>query len=254
MTPATLAFPDPRASRELRGLAREVKFVVEPHIGARMREWARVHLDADPHGSGPCADEYDTTSLYFDTAELDVFHSRGSYRRAKYRIRRYGASDLVFLERKLRTKVLLAKRRTTIALGDLPLVDEADYAWSGTWFQKRLDARRLRPACQVSYRRTARVGVSATGPIRLTFDERLRAQSVSTVDFVAQEGRPVFEGHVIVEMKFRAVVPGVFKRLIEEFGLVPEPVSKYRLAMCALTGSRSPVPERRKATLQLAFA
>src|SRR5262245_30864964 len=99
-------------SREVRTHAYEIKFLVEAHVAGRIQAWARTHLNADPHGTGPFGDEYRTSSIYFDTDALDVFHRRGSYGRSKYRIRRYGDAETVFLERKLREPSVLAKRRT----------------------------------------------------------------------------------------------------------------------------------------------
>src|SRR6187549_2491358 len=90
-------------TREIRDSASEIKFTVDAATGARIRDRARHLLAPDPWASGPAADEYTTSTLYFDTADFAVYGRRGSYRRAKYRIRRYGESDMVFLERKLRT-------------------------------------------------------------------------------------------------------------------------------------------------------
>ena len=70
--------------------------------------------------AGPHGDEYRITSLYFDTAAFDVLHARGSFGRSKYRVRRYGASEVVYLERKLRKPGLLHKRRTPTPLTDVP--------------------------------------------------------------------------------------------------------------------------------------
>ena len=84
-------------------------------LAGRSAQWARAHLDADIHGGGPHGDEYRTTSVYFDNAAFDVFHRRGSFGRSKYRIRRYGDDETVFLERKMRQPAVLAKRRTTHA-------------------------------------------------------------------------------------------------------------------------------------------
>ena len=47
------------------------------------------------------------------------FAGAGWYGRSKFRIRRYGFSDIIFLERKFRTERLLAKRRTTVSVLDL---------------------------------------------------------------------------------------------------------------------------------------
>src|SRR6266705_2729617 len=89
--------------REHRAFVREMKFLLSPGLADDVLDWARARLDRDPHGGGPHGDTYQTTSLYFDTREFDVFHRRGSFGRSKYRIRRYGSADFIFLERKLKT-------------------------------------------------------------------------------------------------------------------------------------------------------
>ena len=224
----------PPGDREIRESAFEIKFVVNQDTGQRVRERARALLAADPWASGPAADEYTITSLYFDTADLAVYNRRGSYRRAKYRIRRYGQSDVVFLERKLRTNDLLTKRRTNVRLEDLPLLhngdDDVDGTWPGHWFRKRIQTRGLRAVCQISYERTARIGLTDYGPIRLTIDNQLRASIVDNASFVPVDAAVPVTESTIVEMKFRAGIPAVFKLLVEEFALTAQRVSKYRLA------------------------
>src|SRR4029453_6662212 len=130
----------------------------------------------DPWASGPAADEYTTTTIYFDTPDFAVYNRRGSYRRAKYRGRRYGDGRLVFLERKLRTRDLLSKRRSNVRIEELPLLltDAPTSDWPGAWFQKRLARRALIATCQVRYQRMARLGMTDCGPIRLTVDDDLR--------------------------------------------------------------------------------
>ena len=97
-------------------------------VAARILEWSRSRLSPDPYAGGDAGDEYRTTSLYFDTEDLAVYHRRGSYRRSKYRVRRYGTSEVVFLERKLRTAHLLNKRRTVVPITEMPKVGEDDLA------------------------------------------------------------------------------------------------------------------------------
>ncbi|MBA3641877.1 MAG: hypothetical protein M3541_09405 [Acidobacteriota bacterium] len=55
-------------TRETRASASEIKFVIDPAVAPAIRAGAREHLRADPHGGGPYEDEYETASLYFDTA------------------------------------------------------------------------------------------------------------------------------------------------------------------------------------------
>src|SRR6187549_2521465 len=206
-------------TRETREAAREVKFVVDPDLAGRILEWSRSRLAADPHASGPSGDEYQTTSLYFDTPALAVFHRKGSLKRSKYRIRRYGSSDVVFLERKLRTSTMLSKRRTTVRLEDLAELAGPGPGWVGHWFRQRIEARKLAPVSQVSYHRHARVGAGPYGAMRLTFDDKVRVQPCFGLQFDPPAGIPVLETHTIIEMKYRAALPAVFRHLIEEFGL-----------------------------------
>jgi len=237
--------------REARHSAREVKFLIERDTADELVTWARARLDPDPHATGEFGDEYRTTSLYFDTDALDVYHRRGSFQRCKYRIRRYGSSSLVFLERKVRTKDMLTKRRTTVGLDGLVHLRSAerDPRWSGYWFQQRLDVRRLRPTCQVAYRRIARVGLTAHGPMRLTFDREIVARRADGLAFLPDGGVHVLETQVVLEMKFRIEPPAVFRQLTEEFGLEPRPVSKYRLSLETLDRADASHPSARTASV-----
>ena len=105
--------------REHREFASEIKFLVTRSLAEQIRAWARARLSPDPNASGAANDAYRITSLYFDTVHFDVFHRRGSFARSKHRIRRYGASGMAFLERKLKTRGLLTKRRSPVALDEL---------------------------------------------------------------------------------------------------------------------------------------
>lgn len=191
-------------------------------------------MEPDPHASGPYSDTYRVTSLYLDTPEFDVFHRRGSYARGKYRIRRYDMAEAAFLERKLKTGGKVSKTRSLVPVDALERLAASDpYAgWlEGYWFHRRLLARRLRPVCQISYLRTARLAQSATGPIRLTLDEDLRSVPVSDFAFAGDAaGTALGPTHCILELKYRTAIPALFKELLSRFALEPEPFSKYRLA------------------------
>lgn len=224
-------------TREHRAFAFEVKFVIDARTAVRIRDWARARLSPDPHAAGAWGDEYRTTSLYFDTPAQDVFRQRGSYGRMKFRVRRYGNNSEIFLERKLRNSRMLSKRRTTIDLAELPRVAaaDADAAWSGAWFQRRLAVRGLTPACQITYQRLARVAQSAYGPIRLTIDTDIRALPAAGYTFREAQGERVLDGRQILELKYRFAMSAVFKHLVEEFSLSPRAMSKYRLSAAVLS-------------------
>ena len=76
------------------------------------------------------------------------------------------------------------------------------------------------------------------GPIRLTIDNRLQASTRGWRLVRLRDGAlPVTES-TIIEMKFRAGMPAVFKLLVEEFALTAQRVSKYRLATeCTRAGA-----------------
>ena len=223
-------------SRETRASASETKFLVDPQMADQIRRWARANMEADPHGTGQYGDEYLTSSLYFDTPAFDVLRRRGSYGRAKYRIRRYSDLDFVFLERKLRRPRLVAKRRTKVDLDELAFLENAKAPedWKGNWLRRRLEARGLKPVCQVSYHRTARGVIEDGGPARLTLDDSIRAHPIDGVRFNDELGVAIAEPRLILELKYRGYLPATFKRLIEEFSLSPAPASKYRYGMAAI--------------------
>ena len=225
--------------REIRPDALELKFLLDPDLAIKVGRWARVHLDRDPNGGGPCGDEYLTTTVYFDTDEYAVFNRRGSFGRSKYRIRRYGQEDVVFLERKLRQPAVLAKRRTRLSLTGLERLagPAADASWAGYWFHRRVAVRRLRPVCQVAYSRMAR-GIMRNGEqIRLTLDYNLRALPAHDAQFPSDAGVAAMPDRLILELKYRGAPPAIFKQLVDEFALTPQIASKYRLGLVAIGGA-----------------
>src|SRR5206468_6198852 len=83
--------------------------------------------------------------------------------------------------------------------------------------------------------RTARVAMTGFGPIRLTLDDDIRALGANELDFGGDAaGRHLSAEKVIIELKYRCEMPVLFKLLVEEFALNPQPISKYRLAAVAL--------------------
>jgi hypothetical protein len=225
------------AFRENRELASEVKFRVPIAQAEPIRDWARRWLSADPNATGEGGDQYHLCSLYFDTEQLDVFRRNGSFGRSKYRIRRYHSNPVAFLERKLKTGGVVCKRRSPVSLGELDRLSKAEAVpgWPGFWYHQRLLVRQLGPVCQIAYERTARVGAGRHGPIRLTVDQTIRAQPVQGLSFgESSAGQLVSDGYAIVELKYRSEMPVLFKELVEQFGLNPTKVSKYRMAMVGL--------------------
>jgi hypothetical protein len=138
---------------------------------------------------------------------------------------------------------VLIKRRTTAALADFRRSEgnEPDPDWYGYWFHRRLVVRRLKPLVQVSYVRTARLGSSPHGKVRMTIDFDLRVLPLPDRAFLPGTGLPLMEGHNIIEVKYCVNIPPVFRDLIAQFGLKPQALSKYRAGLGLLGLSPGPV-------------
>ena len=224
----------PASYTEKRDFAYEIKFLLPDATADAALAWARGHLSPDPHAKGPTGDGYHITSVYFDTSKLDVFHRNGSYGRCKYRVRRYGSEAAIFLERKLKTRGLVGKRRSRIAVDEIGHLADSDpnKDWIGYWFHRRLLGRALEPICQIAYQRVARVGLTDDGPIRFTVDRQIISSLHTGLYFDdSGAGTTFLAGQSILELKYRKTMPAVYQKLIQELGLVPAAVSKYRLTI-----------------------
>lgn len=214
----------------------EHKFAVGPHQVAPVLEWMRSEFEADPHGTGAEGDGYLVQSVYLDTPAFDVFHRRGSFGRAKFRVRRYGVAETVFLERKLKRGGLVRKRRVEVDSGQLDHLRAAanGVVWPGSWFHHRLAVRGLRPVIRMSYDRVARLGWGAGGRIRVTLDRALRAESAAEFELPwPLSGVDLFRGGAVLEIKFGDTLPPTAKVLVEKLGLAAGAISKYRTGVRA---------------------
>ncbi len=217
------------------GAAFELKFQLTRAESDDVETWARQHLHPDSHGEHG---SYRITSIYCDTPRLDTFHRLPGYRRTKYRLRRYGESPCVYLECKRRWGDRVKKKRAEVSEAELGLLAGVSppLDWTGAWFQKRLSKRGLRPACCVSYHRTAFFGRAGDTPIRLTLDRDLAGTPASGWDVPLEDGQPLLPGGVLLEMKFHIHLPELFRGLLPRLPLHQGRVSKYRrcVQVCGL--------------------
>jgi hypothetical protein len=219
---------------EKREFVYEIKFLVSETLAETAVAWARQNLSPDPFAGGATSDCYLVNSVYLDTAGFDVYHRKGSYGRCKFRVRRYGAERNVFLERKLKTRGMVGKRRTRVADREVTLLEQTspDPGWVGYWFHRRLLARSLLPKCQIAYDRIARIGMAPEGPVRLTLDRNIRSFPTSQWH-VNDSGpwQPLLTDQCILEMKYRTTLPNLFREILDQLGVQPQAVSKYRLSV-----------------------
>ncbi len=212
------------------GAAFEIKYLLPDAQATLLEERLRQELRLDPHADPALGDAYRVTSLYFDTPEFDTFRRRENFSVQKYRIRRYGDSTQVYLERKNKSAHQVHKLRTAVDMDDLAgLLATAVEPHPAEWFVRQVAEKSLRPVCAVTYQRTALIGANGEGPIRATFDRRAtgRAATDWEVDRF-DSGAAILEGEVIVELKFLLTIPELFQSAVNDLQLLPSRVSKYR--------------------------
>jgi hypothetical protein len=214
----------------------ELKFLLPEEVAQQVEAWAATHLERDIFSSRERGGAYQTTTLYLDTPGLDVFYRTRGFRGRKYRLRRYGEDERIYLERKSRRGDRVKKRRSDVPLADLAIFrfDGAAVEWPGLWFRDRIGVRGLQPVCRISYERTAFVQTTSQGPVRLTLDRQIRGLPAASWDLPpVREGHGILAGQVICEFKFRAGLPALFKDIIADLKIQPASISKYRRVMIA---------------------
>jgi hypothetical protein len=227
----------------------EIKFLVPNSLADSLLEVVRRYLPADEHCEPGLQDAYQVSSLYFDTPDWEVYYQSGFHRRRKFRLRRYGHVATIWAERKRKVAGEVSKRRSHFADSELVRlngeVPSAD--WPGRWFAERIRRRGLEPTCLVGYRRIARVALTGAGPIRFTVDREMQCRAAEKLAVDPLVGGCKFlAGRSIVEMKFQANLPALFKQLMIDYCLTPQPISKFRFAVESLGLIRLPSAKDRQ--------
>lgn len=228
-------------SRE--GTAYELKFLVTEQDAQQLEHWAREHLALDPYSEARQG-RHQTTCLCTDTPELDVYYRSPWHRRNRFRIRRYGKADWLFLERKKKRCNKVVKQRIVVPVEDLNRFAEPTSLsdWEGAEFHTTLARKDLMPVCLVRYERTAFASSWNESPLHLAFDRQVQGCLHSNWSLETdQEMVPLLDGGVVVEMKYLLCLPAPFKELIHSMRLSPQGCSKFRkcLEVCNLPASGS---------------
>ena len=195
----------------------------------------KLSLALDPY----CKDGYyGIYSIYYDTEDWQAYYEKldGIERRKKFRIRTYapdpGPNTPVMLEIKEKTKDIILKRRTPIALEDIPKLengtltrknDDVFDEWRYNLLRNGLKAKVL-----IAYERLAFVPHNH-GDIRITIDRNVRQARVNTgTRFNAALRATQFaKDHTVLEIKFDKYPPKFAIDLIRKYNLRNEAISKY---------------------------
>lgn len=210
--------------------AYEVKFLLTEEQAAEVMARVAGKLALDPYADPAMGDAYLTTSVYTDTPNFDVFYRTDGYDRDKFRVRRYGADGPVFVEQKTKNGDKVRKHRSRINPADVGELAAAQLngEWAGEWFHSHLLQKQLKPVCRIAYERVAYLGTADGGTVRLTFDRNIRGVLLSEWQLAVIGDVPPLLDRVVCEFKFRRAMPALFKGIVADLGLAPNPVSKYR--------------------------
>lgn len=223
--------------------AYEVKFLLPMATVSQLLENAQRAMQWDAYCDATPSDSpwpsYQLESLYLDTQNWSVYRRLPGYGRRKFRVRRYGNADAIYLERKSKRKGLVRKTRSQIPLRDaiqlsVPSLDPTSHTH---WFQKRIQSRGLQPVVRIGYRRCALMCTSEHGIVRLTVDVALRCRRALDYAFSDDACNPwtsILDGQAIVEFKYGVAMPSQFRSWIDAFGLNSTSCSKYRNAIAGL--------------------
>ncbi len=224
-----------------------MKYLLTEEHALRIESELSRWLVLDPHSED--IEGYRTTTVYCDTPAFDVFHRTRPHARRKYRLRRYGDSETVFVERKSKRGTRVRKFRTQLAASDLTRLshEHSCGARDCEWFRQTIRQYRLAPVVAVTYARRAWLGTWSGEPVRVTFDRDIRGGSHRIWSAEPpSRSQGVLADRVVCELKFHGMVPGPFVELARTFRLIPATASKYRLCAIAsgvVTGRRLRMPE-----------
>lgn len=203
----------------------ELKLVLDRTEAERVRAWASTRLDADRFSPGGAP--YLVHSLYLDTQALDIYNRTWDEDGTKYRIRRYGDEQVVWLERKRRKGILVRKRRARWSLDRLPEILSEDRRLDG-WeekFRDRIRGSRLGARLLISYPRSAWT-FGKNG--RLTLDWGVEARRpAGDRPFDLAGPAAIATTGVVLELKYDDERPPVFDEVLEFLGREAGSFSKY---------------------------
>jgi hypothetical protein len=171
------------------------------------------------------AQDYQT--FYYDTPDLAMYHMhhRGRVNRHKIRFRKYGSSNIMFLEvKKKDAKGVTNKNRMKAENGEVVFRStEEEFLAEYTPFQ----GKNIGPVLENSFNRITLVNETQTE--RITLDYNLHFCSSVSKDCID------VPGVAIAEIKYgKYLARSIFHAALRSAGIAPRRISKYCLGMAIL--------------------
>ncbi len=224
----------------------EFKYLVPADQYAALHAALQPFLVADRFAAQMPNGRYTVRSIYFDTPDFEMYHTKidGIAHRLKVRLRGYNIGNdesTVFMEIKRKYEGPILKNRSDAPFGVVKhlfaggsfdeLAPQIQNPENARRFFYQMLSRNLRPVINVIYEREPFVGKTKDpeNDFRVTFDLQLRGQSYPAVSDLFAEIGPhyAYPGFFILEVKFNRFCPAWIKPIMESFQLRKEPASKY---------------------------
>lgn len=242
---ATLTLPEPGVdtlttagiSRNGEAASRsELKFSISDDMARAIREAVSLLMDPDPHAS-PTTGLYEVHTIYLDSPDMAIYRKSLNREadRFKLRIRFYNDApgSPVFFEIKQSSAGCGIKKRFPVNRDTANALFAANHPWNSTSslgpdeFSQIVHRFNARPIIHIAYVREA--FVSRKDPsTRLTLDRQIRCQPAPrSLTTTMHHPIQIWQGKVILELKFADKIPPYLNHLIRSFGLETAKASKY---------------------------
>jgi len=236
-----LALFAPSRKGDLLACRFELKYRISESKAQAIRAYIRHHLPMDHHAMTHPGGEYPISSLYYDSANLDLCKETlvGKACRFKLRIRAYDDDPLspLFFEIKRRVNRVILKSRARICRADLPAVLNGTFESGGLSLKDRealeqflyyLQMIQGRPVVLVRYMREPYEG-DGENRVRVTFDRNLcyRTATEPEVTLNGHGWRQIDLPFVVLEIKFTDHYPAWLREMVCAFNLNLSSMSKY---------------------------
>jgi len=218
-------------------------FVPYERLGALRRRFS-AGMQHDGFSKTREFGRYTVRSIYFDTPRFLFYNEKmqGVKNRKKLRIRTYdtpGSDKAAFFEIKNKFSRVIFKERVMTALAEAPALLNGDAARvmnRMTGLDQRVMGKfllifnklNLEPKVLVTYEREALQGLDDER-LRVTFDMNVRSYVYPEVEdiFRDEDMSAINDRCFILEIKFDEIIPLWVRRIVSDYDLRQQPISKY---------------------------
>ncbi len=232
-------------------IRKEYKYLVHRDKMDALREKLLPFVHLDNYVKKGNGFDYKVRSVYFDTGKMDYYCEKdaGIKIRKKFRIRGYddtSENSTVFLEVKRKDNEIVWKNRAPILFKNIRtlfltrdienLVAKHDKfpkaAYDANVFLYYMYSQYLVPVILIVYDREPFFS-KFNSDLRITFDKNIRSKVTSSVDNLFTEHKETYalNDYFVLEIKFNFGFPLWLEKIVKDFGLVRQAVSKYSICI-----------------------